>query len=392
MRAEWPWLLLTTGGLTLAAASLHWTHLSSPNGDLPAPSESTQQTASLILDVDRDGRNDFVIASRRAPPAVVWYRRGANGWSRHVLESATLNIEAGGAFADIDRDGNLDVVFGEDNRGNKVYWWENPYPRYDAAWMRREIKSSGANKHHDQILGDFDGDGRPELVFWNQGANKLFLARIPADPKATGPWPHTEIFSSASESEGLAAADIDGDSKLDIIGGGRWFRHEEGDRFTAQVIDDRQRFTRAAAGQLKKGGRPEVVFVPGDADGRLQWYEWRNASWVGHDVLGAEVRHAHSLALADLNSDGNLDIFCAEMAKWSVNAAQPDNASARMWVFLGDGKGNFTETVVARGMGNHESKPGDLDGDGGIDILGKPFNWEAPRIDIWLNAARSSRR
>ena len=26
----------------------------------------------------------------------------------------------------------------------------------------------------------------------------------------------------------------------------------------------------------------------------------------------------------------------------------------------------------------------DLDGDGLMDILDKPYNWEAPRVDVWL--------
>ena len=47
--------------------------------------------------------------------------------------------------------------------------------------------------------------------------------------------------------------------------------------------------------------------------------------------------------------------------------------------------GNFKETTVIEGYGNHESKIADLDGDGDYDILGKPYNWEAPRIDIWIN-------
>jgi hypothetical protein len=55
------------------------------------------------------------------------------------------------------------------------------------------------------------------------------------------------------------------------------------------------------------------------------------------------------------------------------------------WLFLGDGNGNFTKTEIATGFGNHESKVADLDGDGDLDILGKPYNWDTPRLDIWLN-------
>jgi len=358
-----------------------WTHLSSKTGDLPAPGVSTQQTACLVLDVDKDGVNDFVIGTRRKAPSLVWFRRGTKGWTRYIMDEALLPIEAGGAFHDIDGDGDLDVVMGDDSSGNNVYWWENPYPNYapDIPWTRREIKSSGANKHHDQIFGDFDGDAKAELVFWNQGANKLFIADIPANPQATQPWPYTEVFTSASQSEGLAKEDVDGDGKIDIVGGGRWFKHEGGTKYRANVIDDRQRFTRAAAGQLKKGGWAEAVFVVGDGVGRLKWYEWTGSEWVGHDLLGFDVDHGHSLAVADMNGDGNLDIFCAEMR---LNQGNPD---AKIWVLLGDGNGHFTTTVVATGYGNHDSKVADLDGDGDMDIVGKPYNWDTPRVDVWLN-------
>jgi len=40
--------------------------------------------------------------------------------------------------------------------------------------------------------------------------------------------------------------------------------------------------------------------------------------------------------------------------------------------------------VLIEGFGHHESRVADLDGDGDLDILGKPYNWEAPRVDVWL--------
>jgi len=123
----------------------NWTHLSSMRGDLPAPGTSAQQTACLVLDIDKDGLNDIVIGSRSAGAQLVWYRRRAQGgWAIYPID-AGLNIEAGGASADIDGDGDMDLVFGEDFSGKKVYWWENPAPRFDppGPWARREIKGSG---------------------------------------------------------------------------------------------------------------------------------------------------------------------------------------------------------------------------------------------------------
>jgi len=394
--------LCAAGSTARAARPLTWTHLSSKYGDLPAPGSSTQQTASLVLDIDKDGLTDLVVGCRKDSPSLVWYKRISDGWRWLPIDTTTLSIEAGGAYFDIDSDGDPDLVMGGDASSSKVWWWENPYPDYSETvpWTRREIKSTGKTKHHDQIFADFDGDGQAELIFWNQNARTLFLAEIPGDVKNTRPWPLIPIYTwspreakapaakadrwkMTNEHEGLAAADIDGDGKLDIVGGGHWFRHEGGNKYSAHEIDAGETFSRCAAGQLVAGGKPEVVLVIGDGVGRLKLYEFLSGRWVGRDLLDRDVDHGHSLQVADVDGDGNLDVFCAEM---NLNQSNPD---AAIWVLLGDGAGNFTTTVVSTGFGNHESRVSDLDGDGDLDILGKPYNWRSPRLDIWLNQGRA---
>ncbi|MEE9445089.1 MAG: VCBS repeat-containing protein [Cocleimonas sp.] len=357
---------------------------STPNKHLPCPTLSgTEQTASLILDINGDGKNDFVIADRSTLPSIVWFERINKGWDRHIIDNNPLEIEAGGDFYDIDGDGDLDISFGGDYSTNKIWWWENPSPHFNAPWIRRIIKNDGSNMHHDQQFGDFDGDGKTELIFWNQKEKKLFLADIPENPKTSSSWSKKSIFTASSKKfEGIAKADINEDGKLDIVAAGRWFKHNGDNTFKTNIIDDSMSFTRAAAGQLIKGGWAETVFVCGDCDGPLKMYVYKKGDW-SEKILIDNVIHGHSLQLTDMNNDSNLDIFVAEMRH------DGKNPEASIKILYGDGKGAFEIQEIGKGMGNHESRVADLDGDGDIDILSKPYNWETPRIDIWLNQSKS---
>jgi hypothetical protein len=370
----------------LSAGEVRWTHLSSDTFDLPIPPAAPEPTASLVVNLDKDRDEDIVVAGRKAEPSVVWYRRDGERWVRYLIDDTFLRIEAGGAAHDIDGDGDTDLVFGADAGDNKIWWWENPHPNHDPAvpWKRRLIKNGAGNKHHDQIFGDFDGDGQIELVSWNQNSRALLLFEIPPDPRAAEIWPSATIYSwsGAEEHEGLAAADINGDGKLDLVGGGRWFEHQGGDKFEAHVVDDRYRFSRPLAGQFREGGPPEIVFGPGDNDLRLRIYERGGDGWTGRDILPYDIRHGHSLRMGDLDRDGNLDIFVGEMGQWgrAVN-----NPLARLYVLYGDGKGSFAAQLVHEGQGTHEARLGDLDGDGDQDIFGKAFRHNSPRLDVWRN-------
>jgi hypothetical protein len=106
------------------------------------------------------------------------------------------------------------------------------------------------------LVGDLVSEGRPQLVFWNQEASALYLARIPPDARTrTSAWEIELFFQGDAPMEGMAIADIDGDGVLEVVGGGRWFRHEAGLKFTPHLIDDTQKFSRAAAGKLLEGSR-----------------------------------------------------------------------------------------------------------------------------------------
>jgi sugar phosphate isomerase/epimerase len=388
-------VVLTAGHLA-AAPDPVWQNLSSKRGEIPAPpGGSTMQTGAVVGDFDGDGVNDFILSFRQKPPALVWYRRTASGWDQYVIEKEFLTIEAGGAVYDIDGDGDLDIVFGADWQSSNVWWWENPSPNFDknTSWKRRIIKTGGKTQHHDQCFGDFLGTGKPQLAFWNQQAKTLFLAEIPADPRAAESWPLTEVVSGTASgstpyTEGMSAFDVDADGKVDLLAYNTWFKHTGEKNFKPVKLADEGGLI--FAGYFKDSKYPQIIVSPGDGVGRLMLYECAGnpenpADWKGRDLIGRELIHGHSLQLGDVNRDGHLDIFCGEMAKWHEKETARDHPEATGWVFYGDGQGNFQKTEVVIGHGWHEARLADLDGDGDLDLLNKPYNWDAPRVDVWLN-------
>jgi sugar phosphate isomerase/epimerase len=382
---------------------IHWQRESSIWGELPVPSTSREQTGDVIGRFDKDSpATDFVLSYRVCGPALVWYRRMPSGrWDRYIVENEFVPLEAGGTAFDVDGDGNIDIIFGEDHDGNKVYWWENPYPNFDpdVPWKRHIIKDGGANQHHDMIVADVEGTGKPQLYFWNQGAKTLFMGRIPEDPCNSGPWPLTPIYSGAAGegnasswgwtpyAEGMDAYDIDGDGKLDLLAGNFWFKYEGNDKFKpikVGVIGGRIR-----AGRFKPGKYPQIVIAPGDGNGPLMLYECVGnpeveGAWVGHRLLDEDMKHGHTLDIADIDGDGNLDILTGEQGKWTTEPTVLDNPEARAWILYGNGDGTFRTTVLDQGEGWHDGKIADFDGDGDLDLLQKPYAWSAPRVDVWL--------
>lgn len=341
----------------------------------------------------------IVISARVHAPALVWIRRTGQGWERLVIEREHLPLEAGGAAHDIDRDGDLDIVFGEDASGNRLFWWENPSPRFDPAvsWKRHTIKAGGANQHHDQLFADVKGAGRPQLVYWNQGARTLFISDIPDDPRGAESWPADVVFSgaagegvaaAAAYAEGLDAFDVDGDGALDLLAGNGWFKYRDG-QFVPNRVGEIGGRIRAA--RFREEARTaQIVIAPGDGSGPLRLYEAKgdptlSASWSGRDLLDRNMVHGHTLEVGDVDGDGHTDIFAAEMAQWTRGPAA-DHPKATAWILYGDGRGSFRTTVLVEGHGWHEGRLADADGDGDLDIWNKPYTWTAPRLDLWLNA------
>jgi sugar phosphate isomerase/epimerase len=387
-----------------ATKAQKWERISSEDGTIPLSWKITKQTASLSVDIDKDGIEEFVIAGFGQATSIIYLKFDrAIGWREFAVEKEALPIETGGTFYDIDSDGDNDLVFGGDAQSNKIWWWENPAPFFNpnVPWHRYEIKTDGQNQHHDMVFGDFKQTGKVQFAFWNQGAKTLFVTDIPSEVRREK-WVFEPVFvaeNNIKNVKGCIAADVDGDGNKDLVAGNYWFKYVDGKFKSTKVGEEGGR---VAAAKFRAGKKVQLVFAPSDNKGRLMLYECAgsaevSANWKGRDLIGRELSYAHTLEVADINDDGDLDILCAEMAKWestpgNEKAATDNNSNAESFILYGDGKGGFAKTNFQKGIDFHEGRITDIDGDGDMDILSKSYIWKTPQVEMWLQNGTGERQ
>ena len=323
------------------------------------------------VDIDKDGDIDFISGTQKG--VVQWFENKQHGsqWETHTIGSGAKTDVAGIAM-DVDGDGWIDQV-------SSGTWFRNPgEDKVTGLW---ESYATGAIPAHDNLAGDINGDGRLDLIAIRD-RDGVFWYNVPDDPRM--PWnEHKLIGVTVPQCHGgIAIGDIDGEGDLDVSRLDRWLENADGkgEKWIERPIAQFGKVgpwgiqTRAELLDLDGDDDLDLVQIEGDVlDGRLAWFENTSGdgkAWETHLIRG-EGHHQdfHSLSVADFDNDGDVDFF---------SGGGPLTEGIHLW-FIWENRGNnqWREHVVAEGKRTHESVAVDVDGDGDIDILTKPWGGNA---------------
>jgi hypothetical protein len=289
-------------------------------GALPAGSATTH--AAALGDVDGDGDADALLALD-GPDALLKNQGDGSFADASALLSGASDTSRDAAFADVDQDGDLDLALA--NHGpNRLELGDGS----GAFALAPGALGAVAQASNALLFLDADQDGDPDLLFGN---GQPFFGEPNQLLRNDGPAGFSDtsflLPSLAAQTQALAAGDVDADGDTDVVA--------------------------ANAGIF--GAEQELYLgdgVGGFADG-----------WPG-----APLGNSRDAALADVDRDGDLDLYLArEPAAGSFGSVGGSDE-----LYRNDGSGGFTldaaalPTLVETTLAVLVT---DLDGDGDADAL-----------------------
>jgi len=371
-------------------------------------------TLGAVGDFDGNGIPDFVVCGRYGRMA--WFENlgRSEEWVRHDAAFVTAQ-ECGGCAYDLTGNGLCDVINGSEGSMDEMSWWENPGVD-GQPWFRRVIAKTGKRQMHDTLIGEIKNDGVKYLVFTNQDtATTVYCVPIPKDPQVS-PWPGLEVIASGMKlenprhtwsrlgvqpDEGLALGDVDNDGQLELVSGVSYYKWTGSEWKCVRFTDENYITNKILVCDIDGDGKNEIVLSEGDAyiyghdEGcKLAWFkpegENYESPWTEHRI-DEGLLDAHSVAAADLCGNGRLDLFVGEIGAVSRGGESEDYIvrQPRLMAYENDGRGNFPVChVIDEGTGVHEATLVDLNGDGKLDIIGKPLHGpEKWKIHVWYRRA-----
>ena len=297
---------------------------------------------------------------------------------RHVVTTSFPATSLLGA--DVDGDGDPDIVGSCLQGGSRVGWWRNDNGAA-TAWTFALVDGAFQGARGIQA-GDVDRDGHLDVVGTGFSSEVVWWRNDGGDPIS---WEKRVIASDFQGGNRLALIDIDNDDDLDIVGAAyqchdvRLWLNDGGSLpgWTEVLIDGS--FLGAVdlhAADVDDDGDADVAAVAYDGD-TVKW--WRNLggsppAWQGQTIATA-FNGAHCARIADIDDDGDGDVVAVAYFAHDVVWWRNDGGDPIVWT---------QRTIELTYPWASDVDTDDIDGDGDIDVL--TTGYDSGRLTWWENS------
>jgi hypothetical protein len=288
---------------------------------LSSPADSVADVVAVELhDLDADGDLDVLSASPTGGD-LVWFRNdGADeGWPQQVVDLAAAGV-AHATAGDLDRDGVLDLVAAVSDE-DAVFWYRGVRTIAGTTFGPGVAVASGALAVRSVELGDLDRDGALDVVFGEEGGGEFdSFEWLDGDGGSPPAFVRRNLSLLSGPMSVPRIADVDLDGLPDVLATHaaqdelNELRNTGGSppEFPTTVIH--AGFSGASDVEvvdLDRRGHADFLVAASDAD-RIYWFDDRAA--LGERVpraLPPNVNGVADVVVADVDGDGTADLVAA---------------------------------------------------------------------------------
>jgi hypothetical protein len=234
---------------------------------------------------------------------------------------APVNIDVGPilhtsvAVGDFNRDGKLDLAVTGD-----VDYYYNTYMGEVSVLLGTgdgsfsapitSVVGYGPNDYYDTFVGDFNGDGKADMLVGGSGGGALMLGDGQGRLASQG----------RNGSLGAAAVgDVNGDGKLDLVRGGSVLLGDGAGGFpTSRNYDTGGAYGPIVLGDFNRDARPDIAMRPWGSDNVLIFRGRGDGNFGDAEGFAAGQTDQPVIAAGDFNRDGWLDAATISLGGVSV--------------------------------------------------------------------------